>query len=146
MGGSRDELRYTAPLPGRVGRGRHVVLQAVARAGAGQDRDGAGARPRDPRPRRARLPSFAEAERSVLADDVKALKISYYGRDKGATFDTAPTWRAVWDDSQQLPLLIQVDVTPRVGAPWPPIVVAPRAAPEAGCRAWDTIRVICVGA
>ena len=42
--------------------------------------------------------------------------------------------------------LIQVEVVPRRGEPWPPIVVAPRAAPEAGCRAWDAIRIQCVGA
>ena len=52
--------------------------------------------------------------------------------------DKAPTWRDRWDDTQLLPVLIQVEVTPRQGAPWPPLLVAPRAAPEAGCRAWDT--------
>ena len=44
------------------------------------------------------------------------------------------------------PTETRVEVTPRQGAPWPPLVVAPRAAPEAGCRAWDTIRTMCVGA
>ena len=92
------------------------------------------------------MPTFDDAERSVLADDVKTLKISYLGRDKGATYDTAPTWRNRWDDTQLLPILIRVEVTPRQGAPWPPLVIAPRAAPEAGCRAWDTVRTQCVGA
>ena len=60
--------------------------------------------------------------------------------------DSAPTWRDTWDDAQLLPMLVRIEVTPRTGEPWPPIVVAPRTAPEAGCRAWDTIRVQCVGA
>jgi hypothetical protein len=91
-------------------------------------------------------PSFSESERSVLADDIKSIKISYFGRDRGVSLDQAPTWRNVWDDTQILPVLIQVEVVPRRGEPWPPIVVAPRAAPEAGCRAWDAIRIQCVGA
>ena len=33
--------------------------------------------------------------------------------------------------------LIRIDVTPKQGAPWPTLYVAPREAPEAGCRAWD---------
>jgi len=92
------------------------------------------------------MPTFTEAERSVLADDIKSIKVSYFGRDRGTSLDTAPTWRANWEDSQLLPILIQVEVTPRAGEPWPPLLIAPRAAPEAGCRAWDTIRIQCVGA
>jgi hypothetical protein len=94
----------------------------------------------------ASMPTFDEAERSVLADDVKSLKISYFGRDRGASPDQAPTWRNTWDNTQLLPILVQIEVTPRKGEPWPPIVIAPRAAPEAGCRAWDTVRVQCAGA
>jgi hypothetical protein len=91
------------------------------------------------------MPTFDEAERSVLADGVKALHIQYYGRDRGASYDVAPTWRDRWDDPQSLPILIRVDVTPAKGAPWPALVVAPREAPEAGCRSWDTVRLQCVG-
>jgi general secretion pathway protein J len=92
------------------------------------------------------LQSFNESDRSVLADDIKAIKISYFGRDRAASLDNAPTWRGSWDDSQLLPILVQIEVTPARGEPWPPIVVAPRASPEAGCRAWDTVRGQCVGA
>jgi hypothetical protein len=91
------------------------------------------------------LPTFDDAERSVLADDIKEVEFSYFGRDRGAGYDVAPTWRSRWDDSQLLPILIRVEVKPRGGPPWPPLVVAPRAAPEAGCRAWDTVRVQCMG-
>ena len=92
------------------------------------------------------MPNFNDAERSVIADDIKTLKISYYGRDKGASLDVAPNWRDRWDDTHLLPILIRVEVTPRQGEAWPAIVVAPREAPEAGCRGWDVVRQMCVGA
>ena len=92
------------------------------------------------------MPSFNEAERSVLADDIKSLKISYFGRDRGAALDQAPTWRNTLG-RHAAPARARADRSRSApGAPWPPIVVAPRAAPEAGCRAWDTIRIQCVGA
>ena len=39
----------------------------------------------------------------------------------------APTWRDRWDDRQRLPLLVRIDVKPVKGAPWPTLVVEPRA-------------------
>ncbi|MFO1395936.1 MAG: prepilin-type N-terminal cleavage/methylation domain-containing protein [Burkholderiales bacterium] len=146
MGGTRDEIRFTAPLPGRVGVGGMWYYKLAVAPVPGKQQTALVLDRVIPDLNALDMPTFSDAERSVLADDIKALKISYYGRDKGTLMDVAPTWRAVWDDNQLLPLLIQVEVTPRVGPPWPPILVAPRAAPEAGCRAWDTVRVTCVGA
>lgn len=146
FGGTGEELRFTATLPGRVGVGGMWYYKlAVANVPGKQqpalvlsrvmpDLDGLS------------LPGFDDAERSVLADDVKSVKISYFGRDRGVALDQAPTWRNTWDDTQLLPVLVQIEVVPRNGEPWPPILVAPRAAPEAGCRAWDSLRVQCVGA
>ena len=82
-------------------------------------------------------PDFADAEHSVLADDIKELKFGYYGVNTGAAVDEAPTWRDEWDDPQLLPQLIRVDVTPEKGFAWPTLVIAPREAPEAGCRNWN---------
>ena len=146
FGGTGEELRFTATLPGRVGVGGMWYYKlAVANVPGKQqpalvlsrvmpDLDGLS------------LPGFDDAERSVLADDVKSVKISYFGRDRGVALDQAPTWRNTWDDTQLLPVLVQIEVVPRSGEAWPPILVAPRAAPEAGCRAWDSLRVQCVGA
>jgi general secretion pathway protein J len=146
FGGTGEELRFTATLPGRVGVGGMWYYKlAVANVPGKQqtalvlsrvmpDLDGLS------------LPGFDDAERSVLADDVKSLKIRYFGRDRGVALDQAPTWRNTWEDTQLLPVLVEIDVVPRNGEPWPPILVAPRAAPEAGCRAWDSLRVQCVGA
>ena len=57
----------------------------------------------------------------------------------------APTWRDRWDDKHKLPLMVRIDVKPLKGPPWPQLVVEPRQAPEAGCRAWDINRGRCVG-
>jgi general secretion pathway protein J len=92
------------------------------------------------------MPQFADAEHSVLADDIKELKFGYYGISNTAGIDEAPTWRDQWDDPQLLPQLIRVDVTPAKGPAWPTLVIAPREAPEAGCRSWDPNRRHCNGA
>ena len=144
--GDREEVRFTAPLPGRVGLGGMWYYRLALSPVPGKQEPALVLDRVIPDLDAFNMPTFADAERSVLADDIKALKISYLGRDKGMTFDTAPTWRSRWDDTQLLPILIRVEVTPQKGAPWPPLVIAPRAAPEAGCRAWDTIRTQCVGA
>jgi general secretion pathway protein J len=143
--GEADELKFTAPLPGRVGLGGMWYYRLALADDPVKRRTALVLERTIPDVNALSMPTFAEAERSVLADDVKALKISYYGRDRGSAYDTAPTWRGRWDDSQMLPILIQVEVTPQGGTPWPPLVVQPRAAPEAGCRAWDTIRMQCAG-
>jgi general secretion pathway protein J len=146
FGGNRDEVHFTAPLPGRVGLGgmwyyKLSVAEVPGKKGTALVLDRI-----IPDIDALSIPTFTEADRSVLADDIKAIKISYYGRDRGSSFDTAPTWRGSWEDTQLLPVLIQVEVTPQQGEPWPTLLIAPRAAPEAGCRAWDTIRIQCVGA
>jgi general secretion pathway protein J len=144
--GDREEIKFTAPLPGRVGLGGMWYYRLALSPVPGKQQTALVLERMIPDLDALALPTFADADRSVLADDVKALKISYLGRDKGSTYDTAPTWRSRWDDSQLLPILIRIEVTPRQGTPWPPLTIAPRAAPEAGCRAWDTIRTQCVGA
>ena len=146
FGGAQDEVRFTAPLPGRVGVGGMWYYRLSVAPVPGKQREALVLDRMIPDLDALNMPTFAESERSVLADDVKSLKISYFGRDRGSTIDVAPTWRASWEDSQLLPILIQVEVIPRAGEPWPPLLIAPRAAPEAGCRAWDTIRIQCVGA
>jgi general secretion pathway protein J len=146
FGGTRDELRYTAPLPNRVGLGGMWYYKLSVADVPGKKRTALVLDRVIPDLDATEMPTFQEAERSVLADDIKAIKISYLGRDRGASMDTAPTWRGSWEDPQLLPVLIQIEVTPIAGDPWPTLMIAPRESPEAGCRAWDTIRVQCVGA
>jgi len=139
--GARDELRYVAELPARVAGGGLWYYRLAVRTD-------------DPRAPLVlerivpdlttdALPQFTDPERSVLADGIATLTLGYYGRDQDAANTVAPSWRDHWNDTQRLPLMIRIDVVPKQGAPWPTLYVAPREAPEAGCRAWDAARGRC---
>jgi len=139
--GDREELRYAAALPPRVASGgiwfyRLAVLRDDARAPLVLERS-------IPDLNSLQAPELREPERSILAQDIASLKISYFGRDPGANQANTPTWRDRWEDTQRLPLLIRIDIEPKQGSPWPPLIVSPREAPEAGCRAWDIARLRC---
>jgi len=140
--GERNEMRYASALPSRVAEGGVYYFRlAVVREGDKsllvQDRV-------IPEPGALDEPDFRDALRSVLAEGIAELKISYFGRDPGAADADAPSWRDKWDDKQRLPLLVRIDVVPEKGRPaWPQLVVETRHAPEAGCRAWDAARQRC---
>ena len=141
--GRNDELRYAAELPARVAGGGIWFYRLAVHADD----------PKSPLVLEriipdlsaASMPEFDNADRSVLAEGIAKLVIGYYGRDSGAVTSTTPTWRDRWDDTQRLPLLIRIDVTPKLGRPWPTLFVEPREGPEAGCRAWDEGRGQCAG-
>ena len=143
--GERDEVRYAAALPGRVGLGGIWYYRVVVAPVADKDTKALVLERVIPDLEGTAMPSFADVERSVLVDDVKSLKFSYFGRDADASPDMTPTWRDRWDNPQLLPQLIRMEVVPGKGQPWPAVVIAPRSAPEAGCRGWDTIRQKCIG-
>lgn len=139
--GEREELRYAAVLPERVaGGGVYYFRLAVVRTGEKsqlvQERT-------IPDTSSLQAPEFADAERSVLAEDIAELRISYLGRDASTAELVAPTWRDRWEDKQRLPLLMRVDVKPVKGLPWPTLVVEPRRSPDAGCPVWDAAQGRC---
>ena len=141
--GKSDELRYASALPARVAGGGIWFYRLVVR---GDEANSPLVLERMiPDLSAASMPDFDGADRSVLADGIAKLAIGYYGRGTGDADTVAPTWRDQWDDTQRLPLLIRIDVTPKHGRPWPTLYVAPREAPEAGCRAWDQARGQCAG-
>jgi general secretion pathway protein J len=141
--GARDEIRYAAALPSRVAEGGVYYFRlAVVRDG---DKSRLVQERVIPDPASTDEPEFRDAGRSVLAEGISELRISYFGRDAGAADADAPTWRDKWDDKQRLPQLVRIEVIPAKGAPWPPLVVEPRHAPEVGCRAWDQGRQRCAG-
>jgi general secretion pathway protein J len=146
FGGTGEELRFAATLPGRVGVGGMWYYKLSLANAPGKQQTALVLSRVMPDLDGLSLPGFNDAERSVLADDIKSLKVEYLGRDRGVALDQAPTWRNTWEDTQLLPVLVRIEVVPVRGDPWPPILVAPRAAPEAGCRAWDSIRIQCMGA
>jgi general secretion pathway protein J len=139
--GQRDELRYAAPLPARVA-GGGIWFYRIAVA-TGDSRSPLVLERTIPDLNDSRAPEFREAERSILAQDIAEIRIGYFGRDAGSNDASEPTWRDRWDDPQRLPLMIRIDVTPKRGPAWPTLVVTPREAPEAGCRAWDVARLRC---
>jgi len=143
--GEHDEIRYAAALPPRVQEGGAWFFRlAVAKDG---DKSRLVLQRTYPDPTALENPQFsADAERSVLAEGIAELTISYFGRDENATDADAPTWRDRWDDKQRLPLLVKIEVKPEKGAPWPPLLVEPRRAPESACAAYDPARNRCVGA
>jgi general secretion pathway protein J len=139
--GAKNELRYASDLPPRVAGGgiwyyRLAVRSEDARSPLTLERV-------VPDLAADALPEFANADRSVLADGIVELTLGYFGRDPDSLPAVAPTWRDHWDDGQQLPLLIRIDVKPKVGPAWPTLYVTPRTGPEAGCRAWDVARHRC---
>jgi general secretion pathway protein J len=141
--GASDSLAFAAATPGRVGGGIYYFRIALAPGGDPASKlllsrtipDYGALKP----------PSFDGADASVLADGIAQVKFSYFGRDPDAIDAVDPTWRDRWDDPQILPLLIRMDVKTAQGASWPPLLVEPRIAPEAGCRGWDINRRRCTG-
>lgn len=133
--GEREELRYAAALPARVAEGGVFYFRlALVRNG---DKSQLVQERVIPDTAASAEPEFASAQQSVLAEGIAELKLSYFGRDPNASDADAPTWRDRWDDRNQLPLLVRIEVKPVNREPWPPLVVEPRRSPEAGCLAWD---------
>ena len=140
--GERNEIRYAAALPERVARGgiqffRTSVVSDGSKSRLVQERV-------VPDAQATQAPEFVDAEKSVLADDIVDLRISYLGRDPGANNADAPTWRDRWEDRQRLPMLVKIDVKAADGTAWPTLVVEPRLAPEAGCPTWDPASAQCL--
>jgi general secretion pathway protein J len=140
--GGRDTLAFAGVLPGRAGGGIYYFRLAVTPHGDASRLTLARVIPESAA---TSLPGFDGAEQSVLADGIAEIRFSYFGRDADSNMANVPTWRDRWEDPQVLPLIIRIDVTPAKGAAWPSLVVEPRLAPEAGCRAWDFSRSRCVG-
>jgi general secretion pathway protein J len=142
--GTNAELRFAAPLPARV-TGGGVWLYRV-RVAEDDDRGRLVLERMLPDTDAGAFPEFDDADRSVLAEGVKELRIDYYGYDAGVSRNAAtPSWRDRWEDRQRLPILIRIEVVPRAGASWPPLVVSPRKGLQAGCRQWDIANERCVG-
>lgn len=139
--GERNEMRYAAALPSRVAEGGVYLFRLrVVREG---DKSRLVQERLIPDPASTEDPVFTDADRSILAEGIGELRISYFGRDPGVAETEAPTWRDRWDDKQRLPLLVRIEVLPEKGAPWPPLVIESRLAPEVGCRGWNLAQQRC---
>jgi general secretion pathway protein J len=138
--GARESLAFAAVMPGRAGGGMYYFRLAVTPSG---DNSRLTLARVIPDYAATTLPDFGGADQSVLADGITEVRFSYFGRDPNSNDVNTATWRDSWEDPQLLPLMIRVDVKPAKGVPWPSLVVEPRLAPEAGCRAWDLNRNRC---
>lgn len=138
--GATDSLSFAAALPGRAGGGMFYFRVAITPNG---DRSRLTLARVIPDYSANALPDFHDAESSVLAEDIGEVKFGYFGRDPDSNDASDPTWRDRWDDPQILPQLIRIDVKPAKNPSWPTMIVEPRLAPEAGCRAWDPNRNRC---
>ena len=140
--GDRNEIRYAAALPSRVAAGGIWYY----RLSVGDDVRGPLVLERMvPDVNGTRVPDFNDAEKSIIVTGIAEIRFAYYGRDGGSSNADEPSWRDRWDNAQRLPLLVRIDVIPKQGPAWPTLVVAPRNAPEAGCRAFDPTRLVCAG-
>lgn len=140
--GDRNEIRYAAALPARVAAGGIWYY----RLSVGDDVRGPLVLERMvPDVNGTRVPDFNDAEKSIIVTGIAEIRFAYYGRDGGSSNADEPSWRDRWDNAQRLPLLVRIDVIPKQGPAWPTLVVAPRNAPEAGCRAFDPTRLVCAG-
>lgn len=139
--GTNDEMRYTARLPARVAGGGIWFYRLIVRSN--EPHSPLVIERMIPDLTADALPEFNNADRSVLAENIASLRIGYFGRDPDAAPSAAPSWHDQWKDTQRLPMMIRIDVTPKDGPPWPTLYVAPHESPEAGCRAWDIAREHC---
>jgi hypothetical protein len=84
FGGDAEQLRYAAPMPGRVGLGGVWYYRLKLATVEGRQKPSLILERTIPDVSALDMPEFVDAERSVLADDIKELKIAYYGVNTGA--------------------------------------------------------------
>jgi general secretion pathway protein J len=120
--GAHDALEFVAELPAHLAPGGLYALRLYLDSGAGQG------------PARLQVEAvhFADYEnrvqdeelpRAVLAEDVAALELAYYG----ASADSAESgWTDTWSGRETLPLLVRMQVALRDGTQWPVLIAHPR--------------------
>ncbi|WP_133478812.1 prepilin-type N-terminal cleavage/methylation domain-containing protein [Cognatilysobacter segetis] len=121
--GDGAHMRFVSDLPGYIGRGGPSLHDLrVERMPSGEGvRLTLGLTVVEP----AGEPPVADRAPEVLADGVRAVRFRYRGLgENGAPGEWKDTWTAV----EQLPLLVEIQITGADGRPWPLLTVAPRLA------------------
>lgn len=136
--GAPDTLEFVAPLPVQVGggglyllglelekgeEGQRLIMKRVLSNPAAKDFTG-----------------LEQGEKSVLADHIEKMTISYFG---AATPESEPGWQEKWDDPQRLPLLVRIQVKLSDGRDWPDLAVPLVVGGDKACT-WDIMRKRCV--
>jgi general secretion pathway protein J len=134
--GAPDALKFVAPLPVQVsGGGLYLLGLELENGEEGQRLIMKRALTN---PAAKDFSSLDQGEKSVLADHVEKLSISYFG---AATLESEPVWQEKWDDPQRLPLLVRIQVKLSDGRDWPDLAVP--LVVEKGCL-WDSFHKRCV--
>lgn len=134
--GAADALKFVAPLPVQVsGGGLYLLGLELEKGEEGQSLIMKRALSN---PAEKDFSSLEQGEKSVLADHIENMRISYFG---AATPESEPGWQEKWDDPQRLPLLVRIQVKLSNGRDWPDLVVP--LIVEKGCT-WDSFHKRCV--
>lgn len=135
--GTPDALRFVAPLPVQVSGGGLYLLGLELENGEEGQRLIMKRALTDPAAKD--FSSLEQGEKSVLADHIEKMSISYFG---AVTPASEPGWQEKWDDPQRLPLLVRIQVKLNNGHDWPDLTVP--LIVEKGCAVWDSFHKRCV--
>ncbi len=91
--GTHDSLAFAGVLPGRAGGGIYYFRLAVTPTGDTQKLTLARVVPDYAA---TAAPGFDGAELSMLANDIREVRFSYFGRDPDSDVAMAPSWRDEW--------------------------------------------------
>ena len=129
--GDREEVALAAPLTARVGVGGLFLLKLSL-----VESDDRRTRAKKlvlarmfPEPDAQEMPDFANAETTVLAENLSEIEFAYLGRDDP---NSDPVWQDDWRDGAKMPEAIRVRIRPVVGAAWPELIVPLRLIPPRG--------------
>ena len=121
--GERERMRFVADIPDYLGRGGPYLHDfKVEDAGDGvrmtlslsMVQSGKAVAERDARPP------------EMLVEGLRAVRLRYRSLDQDGRLGD---WLDTWEATEQLPLLVEVTMIDRDGAPWPPLVVSVPLAP-----------------
>ncbi|ABA57269.1 general secretion pathway protein J [Nitrosococcus oceani ATCC 19707] len=122
--GTPNTMQFVAPLLTRLGLGGlYWIIFEVIQEG-GESRLVMRWWPYRP----AGQQEVEEREEEVLLKAVETATFSYFGREVGGTI---PEWRGHWENPQEPPQLVRVEVHTQNGA-WPELVVPIRTEPSEG--------------
>lgn len=134
--GAHDALKFVAPLPGQVSAGGLYLLGLELENGEDGQRLIMKRALTDPAAKD--FSSMEQGEKSVLAEHIEKMSISYFG---SLTPENEPGWQEKWDDPQRLPLLVRIQVKLSDWRDWPDLVIP--LIVEKGCT-WDSFHKRCV--
>jgi general secretion pathway protein J len=132
--GERDELFVAAPLTARVGVGGLFLLKfSLVDEGREKGKKLVMART-FPSPDTQEMPDFADADTTVIAENLSELEFAYLAREDE---NSDPTWYEDWKEPARMPEAVRVRIKPLAGQAWPDVVVPLRLPqrPRLGPRA-----------